>query len=371
MKSIIKFSIGVAVIASITSIANAKFEHKPSGQIYLGTESTDIATVPKHHIDSITMLKIHGPYTEWRAGGRLSFGDQAAHTNLNVLVGELDTIDSDRLWLHGKYGLYYTSHFNAKDTIFYYDIDRGANFHFNCDIYAKGAYIASDQRFKENVSPLETSLTSLKSITPVSYNLKPLFSNTPSARSITSEKENRDRQRFDEHYNSLNNDSLRYGFIAQEIKEIYPELVRTDKAGYMYVDYIGMIPILVNAINELQDKVNSLENNNVNKTKSPTNESFDIANDISSEVIISSLKQNAPNPFNAETTIEYSLSEDVANAHIFVYNLQGVQIRKYELTERGNCSLTISASDLEAGMYIYTLIADDKEIDSKRMILTK
>ena len=86
MKSIIKFSIGVAVISSLTTMANAKFEHRNTGQVYLGEESTDITTVPNGYEDSITMLKIHGPYTEWRAGGRLSFGDQAAHTNLNVLV---------------------------------------------------------------------------------------------------------------------------------------------------------------------------------------------------------------------------------------------------------------------------------------------
>lgn len=325
MKSIIKFSIGVAIIASIATIANAKFEHKPSGQIYLGQESTDITTVPNGYTDTITMLKIHGPYTEWRAGGRLSFGDQAAHTNLNVLVGELDTIDSDKLWLHGKYGLYYTSHFNAKDTIFYYDISRDANFHFNCDVYADGIHVASDQRFKDNISPIETSLSSLKSIIPVSYNLKPHFSNSPSDRCVTNEKENRDRQRFDEHYNSINNNSLRFGFVAQEIKDIYPELVRTDKAGYMYVDYIGMIPILVKAINELQDKIYYLENNTEKRTKSSTNNAFDISYDIDSEVIATSLKQNTPNPFFSDTTIEYSLPEDVTNAHLYVYNLQGVK----------------------------------------------
>jgi len=36
-----------------------------------------------------------------------------------------------------------------------------------------------------------------------------------------------------------------------------------------------------------------------------------------------------------------------------------------------NCSLTIEAAELAPGMYIYSLIADGKEVDSKRMIVTQ
>ena len=39
--------------------------------------------------------------------------------------------------------------------------------------------------------------------------------------------------------------------------------------------------------------------------------------------------------------------------------------------EVANLSITINGSELMSGMYIYTLIADDKEIDTERMILTQ
>lgn len=371
MKSLAKSIVLIAFAFSAIN-ANAKFSHRTNGQIIIGEESTDVANVSNNSKDTITALKIHGPFSEWRAGGRLSFGDQASKYNMNVLIGELGLEDSDRLWLHGKYGMYFTTNPSAQDTIFYYDIERGTNFHFNCDVHADGIFVASDQRFKENISPLNTSLTSLKSIAAVSYTLKPKFTNKPTNRSGTmSEKDARDQKHFDQYYNDINNDAIRYGFIAQEVQKIYPELVRTDKSGYMYVDYIGMIPILVNAINELQDKIDLLESEDLRKTKSIQNESVEFAGSIETEAIVSSLKQNKPNPFNSETIISYSLPESVTNAQLYVYNMQGRQISKYELTERGNCSLTISASEFEAGMYIYTLIADGKEIDSKRMILTK
>ncbi len=39
------------------------------------------------------------------------------------------------------------------------------------------------------------------------------------------------------------------------------------------------------------------------------------------------------------------------------------------LTQTSNGSITISGSELEAGMYIYTLAISGVEVDSKRMIL--
>ncbi len=50
--------------------------------------------------------------------------------------------------------------------------------------------------------------------------------------------------------------------------------------------------------------------------------------------------------------------------------MQGLEILSYNLKERGNGSKIIQASELKAGMYLYTLIADGNIIDSKRMILT-
>lgn len=50
----------------------------------------------------------------------------------------------------------------------------------------------------------------------------------------------------------------RMGFVAQEVKEIFPELVEQDASGYMYVDYIGLIPILVESVKEQQEQIDEL-----------------------------------------------------------------------------------------------------------------
>lgn len=45
------------------------------------------------------------------------------------------------------------------------------------------------------------------------------------------------------------------GFLAQELEKVFPELVET-REGVKYVNYMGMVPILLQAINEQQTVIN-------------------------------------------------------------------------------------------------------------------
>ncbi len=51
--------------------------------------------------------------------------------------------------------------------------------------------------------------------------------------------------------------------------------------------------------------------------------------------------------------------------------MNGRQLKQIKLTERGNGKVTIHGSEQAAGIYLYELIADGKEVDVKRMILTE
>ncbi len=51
--------------------------------------------------------------------------------------------------------------------------------------------------------------------------------------------------------------------------------------------------------------------------------------------------------------------------------MRGSQVKSFNINERGNASITIEGNSLEAGMYLYTLIVDGKEVNTKKMILTK
>ena len=49
------------------------------------------------------------------------------------------------------------------------------------------------------------------------------------------------------------------GLIAQQVLRAVPELVSRDETGIMSVDYMGMVGVLVQAVNELSEKVHELE----------------------------------------------------------------------------------------------------------------
>jgi hypothetical protein len=51
--------------------------------------------------------------------------------------------------------------------------------------------------------------------------------------------------------------------------------------------------------------------------------------------------------------------------------MQGSQIEQFQLLLTGKGSIKIEGSSMEPGMYLYTLIADGIEVDTKKMILTK
>lgn len=211
----------------------------------------------------------------------------------------------------------------------------------------------SDERLKENIQSVSSlSLTDgLRSLRPVAFNYKvdtTLFS-------------------YDEEAQEMRN--THYGLIAQEVRQIYPDIVYENQDGYLSINYTELIPLLIQSVQELTAKVESLEHQladdteiNQRRAHQPTNGSTDI-NAI--------LYQNTPNPFTENTVIAYELPSTTKSATLYIYDMNGVQLTQYSITSFGSSSLTIDGGCLGAGMYLYSLIADGIVVDTKRMILTK
>jgi hypothetical protein len=51
--------------------------------------------------------------------------------------------------------------------------------------------------------------------------------------------------------------------------------------------------------------------------------------------------------------------------------MNGILLKSFPINVTGQNQLTINGSELKVGMYIYTLIVNNKEVDTKRMILLK
>lgn len=86
-------------------------------------------------------------------------------------------------------------------------------------------------------------------------------------------------------------------------------------------------------------------------------------------MIIASLEQNAPNPFNERTLIGYYLPETVKQAELVIYGERGNLVRRISLPERGTGSVTLHAAGLQKGVYTYSIIADGQAADTKKLLL--
>lgn len=51
-----------------------------------------------------------------------------------------------------------------------------------------------------------------------------------------------------------------YGLIAQEVRNQFPEMVSQDENGYLMIDYIQLIPVIIESIKELKSEIDTLKN---------------------------------------------------------------------------------------------------------------
>jgi len=49
------------------------------------------------------------------------------------------------------------------------------------------------------------------------------------------------------------------GFIAHDVQKVFPDLVSEDADGKLAIDYLGLIPIRVEAIKEQQNEIEALK----------------------------------------------------------------------------------------------------------------
>ena len=293
----------------------------------------------------------------------------------DIYVGE-EYIGSGLLGIYGKGGFYLKSKINGADkTIMQYVGLSGQDklwvnsndFEFR---YGKCITLTqtSDGRFKKDVQPLSSSLLQLSKLRGVSYLQD--FSEHP--------RYGKDKKMIVDGYEiafePLTDDSSRHtGFIAQELQEVFPDLVKTDEDSCLSVNYIGLIPVIVEALKEQQaiitaqsGKITELQTevNALREGKTPPQ-----AKGIEAQNAF--LYQNAPNPFNAATTIRYFLGEETSNAAIYIFDMQGKLIETRPVTGAGEGAIEISASGLQPGMYLYSLLVNNQEVDTKRMVITE
>lgn len=159
-----------------------------------------------------------------------------------------------------------------------------------------------------------------------------------------------------------------YALSAEELETIYPDLVYTQDDGTKGINYMELIPLLIQSINELNAKISKLEDKKQSLKTVVTNE--ETSNE-STNAIDVSLSQNTPNPFVHTTSINTVIPQNTKEACLYICDSKGKQVKKETITECGNVNIKLTSDGLAAGMYLYSLLIDGKIIETKRMIVNK
>ena len=158
-----------------------------------------------------------------------------------------------------------------------------------------------------------------------------------------------------------------YALDADRLEEAFPDLVYINKDGTKMINYMEMIPLLVQSINELSAKIEILEGQT---SEGAARKARSTKNIQSSSLHQNKLYQNTPNPFKEQTVIRFSLADDVQSAAICIFDMTGKTIKKLPVSS-GMESVSIGGYELGEGLFLYSLIVNGQEIDTKRMIITK
>jgi len=243
--------------------------------------------------------------------------------------------------------------------------------------YCSGSFIElSDKSIKSDIQTIESPLDIIKKLNGVTYknelreSIKKDYNNsiTKEDRAIISKDSTYDKAYAETLMAEY--DKRDMGLIAQEVEKVLPDVVYhvgSDKKGIAYTKLIALLIEGIKAqqkeIESLNESISAIQNSDeINRGSSETLKITTSINTVNAEE--SSLEQNVPNPFNVSTKICYYISEDVQKAVIYIFNMEGTLLRTYSLSERGHGYMTVKAAELQAGMYIYSLVTDGNEVTS-------
>jgi len=175
----------------------------------------------------------------------ITIGDKVVHNGDTDTYMSFDVADQWKLYCGGYKMIQATEASSGYDYVSFGGTDNSGEIHFNInggdghfdgDVYAFSTTTSSDRKLKKNIQSLEGSLEKVLDLRGVSFEWK-------------------------------KNNKKSIGFIAQEVQEVVPDLVKNNKKEHdgvvteehLGVDYGNITALLVEAVKEQQALINRLE----------------------------------------------------------------------------------------------------------------
>lgn len=230
-------------------------------------------------------------------------------------------------------------------------------------------WFVSDVHLKKNITDLTNGLQRVMMLHPVEYDFRqdefPKMSFPP------------ERQ---------------IGFIAQEMERVVPEVVHQNLtgavAGFKGIAYQNLTALLTEAVKEQQNEILA-DDSALASARTTINDlttrlskleaivsslGSNFGKSISGQQVVTGIQfyQNNPNPFRDVTTISLMVPESVVKAELVVINAgSNAEALRIPISMRGTGSVEVSASSLNSGQYLYSIIADGQQAPAKKMTVLK
>jgi hypothetical protein len=239
--------------------------------------------------------------------------------------------------------------------------------YFNGPVFAT-SYSGSDRKLKKNIEDVSTAMDIINQLHPKTYEF-----------------------RQDGNYKFMHlPEGKHYGLIAQDVEQVLPNLVKETKfdtrveqlaqakaasggtldpskpmpssevVDFKAVNYTELIPILIKALQEQEQKINTLQAM-VDKLVQEKG-----TNAVTG---LGTLSQNTPNPAHKNTRITYSLPTATKQAHLLITDAAGKTVKTLQLSTSGVVDL--NTSTLSSGLYNYSLVINGQVVDTRKMIIAR
>ena len=222
-------------------------------------------------------------------------------------------------------------------------------------IQVESVFNHSDARAKTDVHTLSSGLNTVLQLRPVSYKWKQPESMSAAAETFAGAKASGDSVHV---AYGPEADAVQFGFLAQEVEKVLPDVVKSDDCGSKMINYIAMIPLLVESIQELQGIIES------------QSETIRLLTDGQSQIKASASSDNRILNCSLSReqnilTVSSQLDSDTKDAMVVVADMAGNRIHTQSISVQ-NPTISKDVAQLQAGHYIVYLYINGNLTDSCR-----
>jgi len=156
-------------------------------------------------------------------------GDLSTQINMETSQITIATSGGSHIQINNDENIYFRTNGTNR-----FKMDTGGTFTATADIVAYGS--VSDRSYKENIKPITGALDLVNNLKGVTFDWKE-----------------------DTDTNKMVGIKEDIGFIAQDVQEVLPTLVRENENGKLSLRDKGIVPVLVEAIKELKAEIEELK----------------------------------------------------------------------------------------------------------------